>query len=252
MLSKSAIKYIRALQQKKNRQNYNNFVVEGEKMANEILSHPNQEIEAIYALPEWIEQNGKLVKPFKSILSSISARELKQISSLKTPNQILLIIKQPQFEIDHALLSRSFCIFLDDIRDPGNMGTILRIADWFGVPYVFCSPTCVEIFNPKVVQASMGALFRVKFFSLSLNELTTEYPNLNYFAAMLEGEDVFKLTLTTEHGIIIMGNEARGVNKEQLPSSTKMITIPKGKADGAESLNAAVATGIIMAALKNG
>jgi len=250
MLSKSAIKYIRALQQKKNRQNYKNFVVEGEKMANEILSRPNQKIEAIYALPDWIEQNEKLVKPFESILSVISARELKQISSLKTPNQLLLIVKQPEFEIDHALLSRSFCIFLDDIRDPGNMGTILRIADWFGVPYVFCSPTCVEIFNPKVVQASMGALFRVQFFSLSLNEMTAQYPHLNYYAAMLAGENVFEIKV--DNGIIIMGNEARGVNKDQLPPETKMITIPKGKADGAESLNAAVATGIIMAALKNG
>ena len=249
MFSKNTIKYIRSLHQKKFRQKYNNFIVEGDKMVCEMLQSPKTEIEAIYGLDSWAEKNQSLLSSYSAIFTEVSAKELKQISTLKTPHKVLLIAKQYQTHLDESILRRSFCIYLDDIQDPGNMGTILRIADWFSFPYVFCSPGCVEIYNPKVIQSTMGALNRVGVIPISLSELSSQYPNLNYLAALLDGENIFSTFVKC--GVLIIGNESRGINKSLLPSHTKNITIPKSINGGAESLNAAVATGIIAAALQN-
>ncbi len=249
-LSKNAIKYIRSLQQKKFRQKYNIFVLEGDKIAREILRQSNLDIEAIYALDEWITNNSLLLQSHQQSVHAIEPTELKKISSLTTPNQVLVIAKKPEIELEASLVANDLTLYLDAIQDPGNMGTILRIADWFGVPYVFCSTHCVEVYSPKVVQASMGALLRVRVLEMELRALRERFPGLPVFGAVLEGENIFK-TKFSQSGILAIGNESRGISPETEALLTRRIAIPKAQAGGAESLNAAIATGIIVAAWKN-
>ena len=248
MLSKNTLKYIQSLKQKKFRQMYNNFVVEGEKMATEIIQHQGLELEGIYALNTWIAENRSLLAKFDSILHAISRKELERISSLKTPNSVLVVCKVPTYKMDLPTINNSLTLFLDDLQNPGNMGSILRIADWFGLPYVFCSIKCVESYNTKVIQASMGAFLRVKIITIAFEDLLEKVPNLSTFAAVLDGEDVFKTELP-QNGIVIIGNEGAGVSPAIIKKASHKIRIPKGSDGGAESLNAAVATGIICAAL---
>ncbi len=247
MLSRNTIKYIQSLQQKKFRQKYRNFIVEGEKMASEIIQSSSVAIEGIYALPEWIADNQTVLQPFSTIIQAITSKELERISKLKTPNKVLCICKIPTYKIDSSLVNNNLTVYLDGIQDPGNMGSILRIADWFGIPYVFCSASCVELYNPKVIQSSMGAFLRVKSFVKDLEELKRESPNLPIFAAVLGGTNIFKLP-PQKNGILVIGNEGNGISDAVLALSDHQVTIPKAKTGGAESLNAAVATGILCSA----
>ena len=250
MLSKNRLKYIQSLKQKKFRQMYNNFVVEGEKMATEIIQHQGLTIEGIFALDSWITANQRLLTKYDDVLHLISQKDLDRISSLKTPNQILVVCKVPTYRLDLPTINNSLTLFLDDLQNPGNMGSILRIADWYGLPYIFCSKNCVDIYNPKVIQASMGAFLRVKIVSTDFSSLLEKCPNLPSFAAVLEGEDVFKADLP-KNGMLIIGNEGAGVSEKIKGQATHLIRIPKGENGGAESLNAAVATGILCAVLQN-
>ncbi len=227
---------------------YNNFVVEGEKMATEIIQHQGLTIEGIFALDVWISENHSLLTKFDEVLHAISRKDLERISSLKTPNQVLVVCKVPTYDLDLPTINNSLTLFLDDLQNPGNLGSILRIADWYGMPYVFCSKNCVDAFNSKVIQASMGAFLRVKIVVTDFFSLQERCPNLPSFAAVLEGEDVFKANLPT-NGLLIIGNEGAGVSKRIKEQATHLVRIPKGKNGGAESLNAAVATGILCAAL---
>ena len=248
MLTRNTLKYIQSLKQKKFRQMYNNFVVEGEKMATEIILHQGLIIEGIFALAPWIKANRSLLINVDTIIQEISPKDLVRISSLKTPNQVLVVCKVPTHELDLPTINNSLTLFLDDLQNPGNMGSILRIADWFGLPYVFCSKNCVEAFNPKVVQASMGAFLRVKIVPIEFSELVEKVVSLPIFAAVLQGEDVFK-TKTPKNGLLVIGNEGAGVSDAVIEQATHLVRIPKGQGGGAESLNAAVAAGILCAAL---
>lgn len=249
-LSKNTIKYIRSLQQKKFRQKYNIFVLEGDKLAGEILRQSKLEIEAIYALNEWITTNALLLQRQRETVHAIEPTDLKKISSLTTPNQVLVIARMPATELDTPLVAKNLTLFLDAIQDPGNMGTILRIADWFGLPYVFCSRHCVDVYSPKVVQASMGALLRVQVLEMELSELHERFPALPILGAVLDGANIFKNVLP-QNGILVIGNESKGIAPEIQTLLTHRIAIPRARTGGAESLNAAIATGIIVAALKN-
>ena len=166
MLTRNTLKYIQSLKQKKFRQMYNNFVVEGAKMATEIIQHQGLTLEGIFALGPWIKANRSLLTNVDTIIQEVSPKDLARISSLKTPNQVLVVCKVPSYKLDLPTINNSLTLFLDDLQNPGNMGSILRIADWFGLPYVFCSKNCVEAFNSKVIQASMGAFLRVKVVSI--------------------------------------------------------------------------------------
>ena len=247
MLSRNTIKYIQSLQQKKFRQKYRKFIVEGEKMASEIVLSPSIVIDGIYALPDWIEENKTILKSIATITHTINAKELERISKLKTPNKVLCVCKIPSYKIDSSLINNNLTIYLDGIQDPGNMGSILRIADWFGIPYVFCSVSCVELYNPKVIQSSMGAFLRVQSIVKDLKELKRESPNLPIFAAVLGGTNIFSLS-PPQKGILVIGNEGNGISSTALALADHQVTIPKAKAGGAESLNAAVATGILCSA----
>lgn len=249
-LSKNSIKYIRSLQLKKFRQKYNNFVLEGDKIAREILHQSYLQIENIYALPHWIEANQHILQRFSDRIHAIEVTDLSKISSLATPNQVLIIAQQPKPALGKNDLMGKLSLFLDGIQDPGNMGTILRIADWFGIPYVFCSHDCVDVFSPKVVQASMGALLRVKVIEIKLEQLRSLFPDLPILGAVLHGDNIFKTSLP-EAGILVIGNESKGISTSVQSLLTHRIAIPPAPGSGAESLNAAVATGIIVAILQN-
>ena len=238
MLIKSQVKYIQSLSHKKLRDSEGVFVAEGPKLINELLS-ADLPLQQLYAVKEWIdEQNKKLTAPVIEVAPS----ELERISLLQTPNQVLGIFKKPAFTATRPVRN-TLSLMLDTIQDPGNMGTIIRCADWFGISQIFCSQDCADAYNPKVVQASMGSIARVQIGYGSLTQWVTSAPGLPTYAAVLNGTDLRSLPPIKE-GIIIIGNESKGVSEDLLALSSNRITIPRhGRA---ESLNAAVATGIIL------
>ena len=246
MLSKKNEQYIKSLSLKKFRQKYNNFIIEGDKMVSELLVKTPSKIERIFATASWIAQyNHKLEKNGVSI-EGINERELKKISSLKTPNQVLAVVNQWEPAFQPAQLEGHLSLYLDGIQNPGNMGTILRTADWFGIDWVICSPDSADRFSPKVVQATMGALFSVKCVSRKFEDLGLKKLNLPIYGAILKGENIFHTTLKS-HGLIVIGNEGRGIRSEVLPFVDHPISIPPHHASrGTESLNAAIATAIIL------
>jgi TrmH family RNA methyltransferase len=243
MLSKSFEKYANSLKQKKQRMGLRRFIAEGEKSCTELL-HSNLKIEKIVALPEWIAANESLLKKHESIIVSASELEIKRISSLSTPSPVLLVAEIPSGKIDKQVVNENLNLVLDNIRDPGNMGTIIRIADWFGIPYIFCTPDSVDIYNPKVIQATMGSIARVRVFEMNIAELFDEFPSLTRYGADVKGENIFQLTLSNK-GFIVIGNESHGISSNLASFIEQKISIPK--TGNAESLNAAVATAIICA-----
>lgn len=244
-LSINQLKYFKSLHERKNRQKYHNFMVEGVKLAKEVLEAGTLDVESIVAIPDWLEQNKTLLPKVENIIP-VAEGELKKISLLTTPNQVILVAKQPASAFDKKSVASGLSLYLDDIRDPGNLGTILRIADWFGIPWVFCSPGSVEAFNPKVVQASMGAFLRVQCMEMDFSTVIENLPNLPIYGTVLDGESMFSEPLQRP-ALIAIGNESRGLSDEIQASLTHRISIPKGPGGGAESLNAGVAAGIVCA-----
>ncbi|MCB0663817.1 MAG: RNA methyltransferase, partial [Saprospiraceae bacterium] len=172
-----------------------------------------------------------------------------RISGLKTPNKVLMVCDIPEEEVDLPL-ENDIVIYLDHIKDPGNFGTILRIADWFGWKHIVASPECAEVWNPKVIQSSMGAVFRVKVHEMDLINLAEHMPDKKILVTDMEGVNVFE-NAVTEPSIIVIGNESHGVSPDIKAMANGAISIPRGAGSKMESLNAAVATGIILAAIKN-
>jgi len=233
-LSKNKIKWIRSLHQKKYRDELGLFLVEGEKMVQEALEQANDNIQFLFHTSEFDFQNSSIES------YEISSKELEQISTLKTPNKALAVLNQ--INRVEGLTSDELIIALDGIQDPGNMGTIMRIADWFGVKQIYCSENTVDFYNPKVVQASMGAIFRIKIDYVDMKSWLTEI-NLPVYGALLEGENIYEKT-ELKNGVLLMGNEGKGISKELLPLISHPISIPKF--GNAESLNVSVATGILV------
>jgi TrmH family RNA methyltransferase len=240
MLIKSQVKYIQSLSHKKLRDSEGVFVAEGPKLINELLSARLPLME-LFAVKEWIE----VQKPLPAAVTEISHGELERISQLQTPNQVLGIFKKPDFSANKPLRN-TISIMLDTIQDPGNLGTIIRCADWFGISQVFCSTDCADAWNIKVVQATMGSIARVQVAYGSLEQWLEQAPELPTYAAVLEGTDLRKHPHIKE-GIIIIGNESKGISDAVLARCSNRITIPRH--GQAESLNAAVATGIILSHL---
>lgn len=248
-MSQAQIKYIQSLSQQKYRKANNTFLVEGSKNAKEWLQSAYQ-IEIIAGLPQWLEANQDLLRlhPEASVLT-LKEFELQKVSSLKTAQSVLLVIQQAANNRFPDYLNE-WSLFLEEIKDPGNMGTILRIADWFGIQHVFYSEHCVEIYNPKVVQATMGSLLRVSLYPATANQIIQNIVRNDYplYATTLDGENIFanKQSKRTP-GIIAMGNESTGISTEIMNAASYRLTIEgKGRA---ESLNVGVATGIFCALL---
>lgn len=240
MLVKQKIKYIQTLGQKKFREKEGLFIAEGPKLVNELLEADTIAVKEVYALKEWVNNNPLL--PANIILTEISEQELEKISQLTTPNQVVAIVQQ--FDTGNIITAKDqITLALDTVQDPGNLGTIVRIADWFGIKQIVCSLDSADMYNPKVVQSTMGSIARVKIIYTDLNEWLGTQENIPIYAASLQGENIASIKKINE-GIIIIGNESRGISEEIMKLATIRITIPaKGKA---ESLNAAVATGIIL------
>jgi len=246
MLSKNQIKYIQSLSEVKHRRLNEMYVIEGEKIVSEYINE-DYPLANIYALEEWERENRNLLGKNRSLLTVVTEQELKKISTLTTPNKVVALAKLPEIlslKGMESLLQKGLHIALESIRDPGNFGTIIRTADWFGIDSIICTDDCVDAYNPKVVQAAMGSLARMKI--IYVRDLTTlkELPNLKIYAATLEGKNIFKEKLPAD-AIVFIGNESKGLSEQAIGLSTKQISIPQlGKA---ESLNAAVAAGVVMA-----
>jgi len=233
-VSKNKIKEIRSLQQKKFRDELGLFVIEGVKMVEEVIQHVPHLIDCCIYTSDYQLNNSNLSFPH----FQVDAKTLGQCSSLKTPNKVLIVLKT----LKNTHKEVPFTLAIDGVQDPGNMGTILRLADWFGVEQIVCSSNTVDCYNPKVVQASMGAILRIPVIYCDLSNYlaSTTQP---VYGALLEGKNVYKEKLNFE-GILLMGNEGKGISEDLLPFITHPITIPQfGQA---ESLNVSVATGILL------
>jgi len=242
MLSVAKLKLIRSLNKKKFRQKYNIFVAEGHKISKEILLNSKNNIHSIYCLDSWAASNRSILTDIFDKVNIITDQELKKISYLSTPNQVLLLVNLPEYQLTAQSLTNQLTLVLDGIQDPGNLGTIWRIADWFGIPQVICSSTCASLFSPKVIQSTMGAFIRVPAFRMDIPQLLEQYPQLPVYGAVMSGKGIHEASLTS-NGFIVMGNESQGISEQVLSKVTQRITIPAyGQA---ESLNAAVAAGIV-------
>ncbi|MDO4228318.1 MAG: RNA methyltransferase [Capnocytophaga sp.] len=235
MVTKNQIKLIQKLQQKKYRFEHQMFVVEGKKSIIEFL-HPKFEVEFILATEHFssdLPQNK---------IQLTTKEELKKMSFLKNPDQGIAVFKIPKLQ---SIRHEGLILALDDVRDPGNLGTIIRLCDWFGVEHLVCSEQSVDCYNPKVVQASMGSLTRVNVHYTDLYSFLNETP-LSIFATTMNSENVYKTSLPKDF-ILIMGNEANGISERISKLATKNISIPRfGALQQAESLNVATATAILL------
>jgi RNA methyltransferase, TrmH family len=237
MLSKTAIQFIKSLQDKKQRQKYDQFVVEGEKSIAELLKS-SYKIVKLVAVNSWIVENQLFIKGLEC--TEVSEDELKKISFHQAPQRVLAVVKIPQF--NHQLSSDVYTLALDEIQDPGNLGTIIRIADWYGIKKLICSKGCTDVYNPKCISATMGSFLRVEVVYADIIEMANRY-QLPLIVTSFDGENVHTFQ-TQQKGMIVIGNEGHGVSKEIMQMATYKLTIPK--IGGAESLNAAVSTAIVL------
>lgn len=253
MISKNRIAFLRSLQQKKNRRESGLFVAEGTKTVLELLNS-GLSAELVVAAPEWLQQHSGSVKKAQST-EEADAKDLERISSLSTAPDVLAVFRIPDQTLKASDLLKGFSLAADGIRDPGNLGTLIRIADWFGIERVLCSADTAEVWNPKTVQASMGSLARVQTAEVNLPELLSEIKSLSngqlpIFGTFLSGTSVYE-TSFSENGIIIIGSESHGISDTVKELISQQITIPSfSTGKGAESLNAGVAAGIICAEIR--
>ena len=243
MLSKNKIKYIRSLELKKNRKEERVFVAEGHKLVGDLLGHFPCRL--LVAIPTWLEKNPKVQA---DEIIEVTPDELTRASLQKTPQEVLAVFEQPTWTYDVASVSKSLCLALDDIQDPGNLGTIIRLADWFGIEHIFCSLGTVDVYNPKTIQATMGALARVKLHYCHLPSLIASLGDVPVYGTFLDGENMYGKTLT-DHGLIVMGNEGNGIGEEVARLVNERLYIPNypPQRETSESLNVAVATAVICA-----
>ncbi len=239
MVSKNQIKLITSLQQKKYRKQEQLFFAEGVKVVEELLQS-NFELQDLFTTKE------DFLSVSKNKVHAISEAELKKISALSTPNTCLAVFKIPKTK---EIVQNGLILALDDVRDPGNLGTIIRLCDWFGVETLFCSEESVDVYNPKVVQATMGSISRVNVVYGNLESFlkTTELP---IFGTFMDGKNIYQEQLPNE-GVIIMGNEANGISASIEKLVSQRIAIPRfGNLQLTESLNVATATAIILSEFK--
>ncbi|MEI8136233.1 MAG: RNA methyltransferase [Bacteroidota bacterium] len=243
MLSKNQIKEIQSLHLKKHRDNENLFIVEGVKSVNEVLSQSASIVSKIFATKEFLYSHNSQINKLKIDFLEITEEELQKISLQSNPNQVLALCNYFEEQSSTLNFANEFSFYLDDIRDPGNFGTIVRLADWFGIKTLFCSIASCDCYNPKVIQSTMGAFMRVKIVYCELESLIESEKIENIYGAVLTGSNIY--TEKLKNGLIIIGNEANGISDENLKFINKSITIPSRQTNGTESLNAAMASSII-------
>ena len=249
MINKGSIKFIHSLRLKKQRDIHQKFVVEGDKLVKEFLSS-DWHISELFGLPEWLTKLSSEIIEKPGQVHEVTDLELKKISTLITPNQALAIVEKPDYTLNLEELKREISLLLCDIQDPGNLGTILRIAAWFGIHNIVCSHSTVDLFNSKVVQATMGAILHVNVHYVNAKEFLSDFSKtgLPIYGTDHRGKNIYEANLETK-GIIIMGNESQGIPTDFDQYVNPWISIPGygSHSKKIESLNVAVATAIVCA-----
>ncbi|MCX6283372.1 MAG: RNA methyltransferase [Bacteroidetes bacterium] len=262
MLSNSQVKHINALKIKKYRDEYREFIAEGNTLVTDLIES-QYGIAGVYAESQWIVANLELIRRRNIAVFEADPQDMERITSLTSPSPVLSVVKIPpgygytiemhdEESVERVFpgLQNSLSLMLESISDPGNFGTMLRIADWFGIRNVICSEQCVELYNPKVVQASMGSVARVNVVYTDLpGLLETMKGRMPVYGTFLQGDPVYTRPLA-ENGIIVIGSEAHGISGELAPFVTDRLFIPSFGSSGngkAESLNAAVAAAVVIA-----
>ena len=237
MLSKNKIKYIHSLELKKTRKEEQVFLAEGPKLTGDLLGR--FPCRFLAATSSWLQAHPDIQA---NEIAEVSQEELSRASLLKTPQQVLAVFEQPQYTLSPDFARQSLCLALDDIQDPGNLGTIIRLADWFGIEHIICSQNTVDVYNPKTIQATMGGIARVKVHYTSLPEFIHSLGDTPVFGTFLDGENMYEQPLST-NGLIVMGNEGNGIGKEVEALINRKLYIPnypQGKytlnLDGAEAV----------------
>lgn len=244
LLSKNKIKYIRSLEQRKGRKAEKTFLAEGPKLIEELLPHFNCRL--LIGTSEWLSNNQNINA--EEIIET-TQEEINRGSLLKSPQQVMAVFEQPQYILNKQVIEQSLTLMLDDIQDPGNLGTIIRLADWFGIENIICSLNSADVYNPKVIQATMGGISRVKVHYCDLPGLLSQLDeNIPVYGTFLNGDNIYQQELSA-NGLIVMGNEGNGISLTVEQLITRRLYIPNyppGK-ESSESLNVAIATAVVCA-----
>jgi RNA methyltransferase, TrmH family len=253
MITRNKAKLINALRIPKYRKKYGLFVAEGTKLILELLQS-DFGIDEIYATSDWIKQHREAFRHVDHLVIRVEQKDIDAVSSLSTPPNVMAIINIPEREIKPVLFSDAPTIMLDGINDPGNLGSIIRSADWFGIPQIVCSENTVDAYHPKVVQASMGSIFRLRIYEADLMKvLSSKAEDIPAYGAFMDGKNIHHTHLNP-NGIYIIGSESHGISPELTKLINHRIAIPRYSRDDksfeTESLNAAVAAAIILAEMR--
>lgn len=249
LISKAKINLFSSLYSKKMRDKYQLFIVDGWKTIIELLG--KYEIYALCASNEWLAKDGKNLKLSRDLIFECSKDQLRKISQMQSAPEVIAVFHLPHQKTKFNLESNELYLMLDTIQDPGNMGTILRSADWFGVNNIIASETCVDIFNPKCIQASMGSISRVNVMYSELSEILQKCENLPIYGTLLNGENIYSQPLS-RNGIIIFGNEGKGISNDiKNYISHPLLIPPYNKNSHAESLNVAAAVAVTLSIFRN-
>ncbi len=247
MLSKNRIKWLRSLQMKKHRTAEGVFVAEGPKLVGELLSGGFECVYQVQSTKYVAERPQGATQPFPVELATED--ELRQVSTVETPQGVLAVFRQPCYAVDFVKAAKAnLCLALDEVQNPGNLGTIVRLADWFGIGDVFCSQGCADVFNPKTVQATMGALAHVRVHYIDLAGVLerARQEGVTVYGTFLDGENIYEKRLANA-GVIVMGNEGSGISAAVAQGVTERLTIPSWTDSHVESLNVAIATAVVCA-----
>jgi TrmH family RNA methyltransferase len=244
MISKNQIKFVRQLEQKKFRKAENLFIAETHKVVGDLLAAGFRPVQ-LFATNDWISEHCPMLATLDCQITEVCLDELTRLSLQQHPQQVLALFPIPSAPQPLSNLTSKLSILLDNVQDPGNLGTIIRIADWFGIDTIYCSPGTVDAWNPKVVQATMGSIARVHIIYIEPDELFSQLPaDYPIYGTFLDGENIYTQQLTS-HGLIVMGNEGNGISDAVRARVSHKLLIPDfHKGDTADSLNVAIATAI--------
>ena len=253
-MTKNDIKFIQSLKQTKFRKENKMFVVEGNKLVSELLAS-DFKVENILVTETWLEKFPEMAAGLKSY-EIVNAKQMEQMSSMVTPPGIIATAHTPSYKINPKDAENEFILALDGINDPGNLGTMIRTADWFGINKIVCSHDCADAWQAKTIQSTMGSIFRIQIIESDLKDFLSKSQQLSNFTtpiygALMEGENIFTKKIEKKNGVIIIGSESHGIREDVLPLVTSPIHIPRGKGSQTESLNASVAAAIIISTIYN-
>jgi len=247
-ISSGTIKFISSLRQRKFRQNYHKFTAEGGRIVGELLEQSRYVVDHVYALEEWAAENPT---PPGVPLTIVTAKELGRISQLSTANQVLAVVNLPeQPEELPPAINDGWSLYLDGVQSPGNLGALLRIADWFGFHHIIAGPGTADLYASKSIQATMGSFLRIDFRKGGIDEVAGRFPDLPIFGADLAGENIYQLR-APKAGLLVIGAEGPGVSAGARTRVQRWVHIQRAEGRNAESLNAAVAAGILCGGIRS-